>query len=150
MTSVELLGSHAENPVELVIAWLKPLRRTGAARVAGDPLPFTLVTHVGGSEDPATGFSRQLVQVDTLCDIALGYAAAFAEGVKTHDRMTLLARHCDCGSITLADTFPAAVDYVNVAESPRLIEYEDVRILRVMARYQIGLSYVAASPTTTV
>jgi hypothetical protein len=145
--SVELLGSHPQNAAEVIRKWLLPLGGAGTARMPGDGLPFRLITVFPGPEDPTLGLAAPIVQVDTLCDKKLGYGAAAAEDANTHDRMLLLARYCDAGSITLADGTLAALDYVNVVESPHLETFEDVMILRSVARYCIGQSYVASAST---
>jgi hypothetical protein len=140
--SAPLLPSYAEDVEELIVAWLSPLRRTGSARLEGDPLPFTLVNGLPGTEDPNVGLAAPVVQVETLCARTLGWAAAKNESNLTHRRMTLLARSCDCGGIILSDGLQAAIDYVTVDNSPSWLDYEDVMILRKVARYTIGLSYV--------
>lgn len=145
--STELLGSHPQDADEMVRKWLLPLRAAGIVRKEGDPLPFTLITHVAGSEDPTIGWAAPIVQISTLCDIKLGYAVAAAESAKTHDRMLLLARYCDAGDITLDDGTKVALDYVEVTESPRWVTFEDAMILRKVGRYKIGQSYVPSQVT---
>ncbi len=141
--TAELLSWCAEDAEELIVAWLAPLRRAGTARQADDPLPFTLVRHIAGTEDADLEIASPVVSVHTLCDKASGWAAAKTEATKTHRRMLLLARYRD--TITLSDGRYGAVDYVTVTETPIWVAYESTQILRKVGRYQIGLSYVPAA-----
>ena len=138
-----ILGEHAEDIEELVVAWLTPLRNSGVAFQVGDLLPFTLVTHVAGTESPDPGYADPVVSVHTLCAKALGYGVAKTQADQTHRRMLQLARHSDI--IPLAGARNAGVDYITVTQSPLWVPYEDNLILRKVARYQIGLSYVATT-----
>jgi hypothetical protein len=136
----QLLDEAAEDIEEAVVAWLNPLRRSSAFRRTGDPLPFTLVTHVAGKECVEEGTADPIVSVHTLCDKALGEDAAAAECKNTHRRMLLLAR--ELPDITLTDGRIVSIDYCEVVESPIWVFYSDL-ILRKVGRYQIGLSFVA-------
>lgn len=140
--SVELLDYAAPDAEVVAIAWLSPLRRSAATRQTGDPLPFTLVTHIAGTEDADLGLADPVVSVHTLCDKSLGWAAAKDEANKTHRRMLLLARYQE--PITLPDNSLAGVDYVKVFQSPIWVPYENTQILRKVGRYTLGLSYVPA------
>lgn len=140
--TVELLEWGAKDIEVLLVAWLSPLCRTASARVAGDPLPFILVTHISGSEDVDLGLADPVVSVHTLCDKTLGYDAAMIQAEKTAARMRELGRHQD--AIELSDLSWANVDYCHVFESPVWVPFDDVRILRKVGRYKIGLSYVPA------
>lgn len=137
---VELLESDAEDAEELIIAWLQPLRPTAVQRETGDPLPFTLVVQVAGTEDADLELADPVVSVHTLVDRALGWDNAKSEARMTRRRMRELARYHD--PITMSDGRLANVDYCNVFESERWVEYEDTQILRKVGRYQLGISYV--------
>ena len=137
-----LFADYAEDAEELMAAWLAPLRRSGSARQIGDPLPFTLITAITGTEDPDLEIADPVVSIHTLCDKALGWGAAKDEAQKTSRRMHELARYRD--TITLNGGRAAEVDYVTVFQSPIWVPYEDTQILRKVGRYTLGLSYVPA------
>jgi hypothetical protein len=137
----DLAGFCAEDVEELIIAWLTPLRRTSAERRPGDPLPFTLVTHVAGSESVDEGTADLIVSVHTMCDKNLGMSAAATESKKTHQRLLYLAKHVS--NISLVTTRLVNIDYLTVVESPRWEYYSDT-ILRKVGRYGVGLPYTAA------
>ena len=139
-----LLDRHAHNAEKLVAAWLAPIRRSGAAYMIGDPLPFTLITKIGGAEAIVSETADPLVSVHTLCDRTLGYEAAAAETDTTHRAMVYLCRWLP--PVTLPDGRIAAVDYGEVFQSPIWIPFEDVSILRTVGRYKLGQCYTAVSP----
>lgn len=139
MTEPLLLNECTEDVEEVVVAWLTPLRRCAAVRRAGDELPFTLVHHIDGTEKPQEYTADELVSVHTLCDRALGEMAAKDEAKLTHRRMLLLAKTLPV--IDLSDGRQASVDFVQIAETPRW-EFYSNEILRKVARYAIGLSYI--------
>lgn len=138
--TAELAFWAPEDVEELVVAWLIPLRPSSAFRNPGDPLPFTLVTHVAGTESVGEGTADPVVSVHTLCDKAVGVDAAMTECKATHQRMLRLLYGVD--QITLTDGRKSGVDGGSVVESPRWEYYSDT-ILRKVGRYQIGLAYVA-------
>ena len=124
---------------EVVVAWQMPLRRAGVARTPDDPLPFTLVNHIAGTENVDEGTADPVVSVHTLCDRTLGFGVAALECSHTHSRMLRLARHLD--DITLTGGAVVSIDYLIVVESPIWQPYEDNQIIRKVGRYQIGLCY---------
>ena len=125
---------------EALIAYLSGLRRTDRTRQAGDPLPFILVNHIDGSEDPDTGFADPLVSIRTLCDKGLGEAVAAQESALTHQWMLNLARVQE--DISISGGRIVNFDYVNVVQAPRWTEYPNGQLLCKLGRYGIGLSYV--------
>jgi len=137
----EVLDEAPDDPEEVFIAWLKPLRRTANTRRSGDPLPFTLVCHIAGEE--IDGYADAVVSVHTMCNKALGEDAAKDEAELTHRRIMLQARYLE--DIVLSDGRIATVDYVNVFEMPHWVEYGDDQILQKIGRYRIGLAYVAVA-----
>ena len=133
------LFNYAPEDIETaLVAHLTSLRRCGFARAAGDPLPFTLVNHITGTESAGEGVADPVVSIHTLCDKALGAPAARDEATKTHRRM--LALMVDPTITIGARTI--AVQYIEVVEQPRWEYYSDA-ILRKVGRYRIGLPYVA-------
>jgi hypothetical protein len=138
--TIELLDSAAEDAEEVLVAWLQPLRATAVQRETGDPLPFTIVTQVAGTEDVDLEIADPIVSVHILVDKALGWDNAKEEKKLTERRMSELARWQDY--ITMSDGRVANVDYVTVVEPQHKQPYEDTQIIRYVGRYQIGLSYV--------
>lgn len=132
-----------EDAMEILIAWMSPLRRTAEERIAGDVLPFTLISHVGGTENEEEGTAAPILSVHTLTDKALGRANMTVESKATHRRVLRLARHVD--PITLTDGRPVGIDYIDVIESPLYVPYGDDQILRKVGRYEVGLTYVPTS-----
>jgi hypothetical protein len=134
------LFPYAPEDIETaLVAHLSPLRRCGFERQAGDPLPFTLVSHVTGTESANEGYADPVVSVHTLCDKGLGAPAARDEATKTHRRMLelLIDPRITIGTRTMA------VQYVEVVEPPRWEFFSD-NILRKVGRYRLGLPYVPA------
>lgn len=139
MTTPQLY-QHAESVEQILIAYLSPQRRTAVARLVDDPLPFTIVHHITGIEDPQVGTADPVVSVQVLSDKALGWDLAEANAQQTHDALLYLARNLDTGPTSGY----GSIDYIKVVEAPIWVEYEDTQILRKVGRYRIGLSYVPA------
>lgn len=135
--TLDLSEDCADDVEQVIVAWLTPLRRSAAERRTGDVLPFTLVTHVTGSEKPEEYLAEEVVSVHTLCDRADGKMAAADEAQLTHRRMLALR---SLPLITLPDGRNASVESVTVDESPHW-EFYSNEILRKVARYRIGLTY---------
>lgn len=138
MTDLDLSDDCADDVEQVIVAWLTPLRRTAAVRRTNDELPFTLVTHITGSEKPAEYVADEVVSVHTLCSRADGPMAAADEAQLTHRRMLALR---NLPLITLPDGRDVSVDYVSVEETPHREFYAN-EILRHVGRYRVGLSYV--------
>lgn len=138
----EVLGEAPDDAEEVIIAWLQPLRRSAQTRVSGDPLPFTLITHITGTEDLDCFYADDVVSVHTLCDKKFGVDSAKEEADATHRRMLLLGRYLP--DVVLTDGRTATIDYCDVFERPHWVPYGDDQILRKVGRYKIGLSYVTA------
>ena len=133
------LSAYApEDITTALIAWLTPLRRTSDSRAASDPLPFTVVEHITGTEDADIGTADQVVSVHTFVAKTAGATVLRDETNKTHRRMLLLndIRRITIGARTIG------VAYVEVVEPPIPAYYSDV-VLRKVGRYRIGLPYVA-------
>lgn len=134
------IDEASDDVEEALIAYLSGLRRTDRTRRAGDPLPFILVNHIGGSEDPEAGFADPLVSIRTLCDKGLGESVAAQESDLAHRWMLRLASVQD--DIPISGGRVVNFDYVNVVEAPHWAEYPNGQLLCKLGRYGIGLSYV--------
>jgi hypothetical protein len=145
MSSPELLDYCAEDVEEVLIGWLTPLNRCAATREVGDPLPFILVTHITGTENVALGVAEPIVSVHTLCDKSVGFQAAKIQANNTHRRMLRLARYIE--PIRMNNGSWTGVDYVTVFQAPIWVAFQNTQILRKVARYRVGLSYVPAETT---
>lgn len=137
--SVDLLPVGPDDIEVALVAYFSTIRRSAAVWETGDGTPFTIITHLTGTEDPEIGFADPVVQVDTLADKSLGWMNAKNEATTTHQRMLYLARYLP--GITLSGRV-FGVDYVTVVESPRWIPFGDPSILRKCGRYQFGTGYV--------
>jgi hypothetical protein len=139
MPTPPLYGYAPEDIETALVAHMTPLRRAGFKREAGDPLPFTLITHVTGTESAGEGYADPVVSVHTLCDKTIGAPAARDEATRTHRRMLalLLDPTIVIGNRTIA------VQYVEVVEQPRWEFFSD-NVLRKVGRYKLGLPYIPA------
>lgn len=139
--TVELLEEEATDAEELIIAWLTPLGPTAFQRRAGDPKPQRLVRRVAGAEDECESLDTAVVSVHTFCDAA-DPDAALVECKRTHQRMLYLARYLP--DVPLLDGRIASVEWLEVAEKPIWVDYQDDSILRKVGRYQFGLTIATA------
>lgn len=128
-------------------AWLAPIRRSGSARRLDDPLPFTIITKIGGTEDPGCECAEPLMSLHTLSNKDLGYANAENEAEDTHRAMTQLARWVS--PITLPDGTQVALDYVLIKQLPVPVEYDEVGVLRWVSRYSLGICYTYIGSVST-
>lgn len=141
MTAPEVFDQSPPDIEMIVAAWMAPVRRSGVAYRTGDPLPFTLITRIGGDENYWTLLDKPIVSVHTLCDLGKGYGAAAAESKITHKRMLQLA--FTLGPVDMPDGSKVSVDYLEPFQHPIWLDYEDVRILRKVGRYKIGTPYLS-------
>lgn len=139
--------SAAPNPTNLLAAWLAPIRRSGAARRLDDPLPFTIITKIGGTDDPGCECAEPLMSLHTLSDKDLGYGNAEDEADTTHRAMTELARWVP--PILLPDGTQAALDYVLVKQVQVPADYDEVGVLRWIGRYSLGICYTYIGSVST-
>lgn len=138
----ELLDEDVDDDETIAVAWLTPNLATGHVantRRSGDPLPFYLVTHLSSTDSVEESTSNCLFSVHVLTHKTAGEQASRDEAGRMHRRMLLLARHLE--EVPLAGGRKATIDYVDVAERPRRVEYGDELILRRVGRYRIGLSF---------
>ena len=140
----ELLDSDSPDVEDFVVSWLAPLMRTATERKTDDTLPFCQVARVSGADDPDLGTDDPVVQVDIFDHARNGLAAvqnAAVSARNVHRRMTLLAR--ELSTVTLSDGADANADYVITLIKPFRMTYANDQVVRYVARYQLGLSYVA-------
>ena len=141
----ELLDQDAPDVEDFLVHWLAPVLRCAVERKADDPLPFATVVRISGTDDPHEGVDDPVVQVDifdTVRDGLLATQAAAISARNIHRRMTLLMREPD-HTVLMSDARHANCDYVATVLRPFRMAYADDRIVRYVARYQVGLSYVA-------
>jgi hypothetical protein len=133
----ELYAFAPPDVEELVVAWLAPLGPVSVERPAGAPLPFRMVNRVAGanadliSDDP-------VVSVHTF---AATRTAAKTEARITHRRMMVLANNPMINIVMPSGT--GNVEYLETFESPYWVDYLDKTISRYVARYRLGLKFVA-------
>ena len=142
--TVELYAEAPEDIEDLVLAWLLPLAGSptglGLERPDGAPLPFRLVTGLHTVDDCNLFAAESLVSVHTF---AAKRTLAKRESRLTHRRMLVLA-HDAMGDVVMADGRLANVDYLEVAEAPHYEDYKTDTVKRYVARYVVGISFVAA------
>lgn len=135
------------NVEDFVVCWLQPLIRAAVERGSDEVLPFALVARISGADDPDCGTDDPVVQVDVL---GVDAAAAASAAEDMHDRMNYLARNLE--NVVLSDDSVANADYVKTLIKPFRMPYvshsggravEHDRIVRYVARYRLGLSFVA-------
>jgi hypothetical protein len=138
--TAELYGRDAPNAVEFVIAWLAPLGEVSTERPAGEDLPYRMVTRVAGTDD---GYSVDypIISIHTF---DADYTSASDAADMTHRRMLLLIDdpHND---VTLSDATVCNAEYVECVQRPTRIDVADAAVERFVARYQLGLSFVAVT-----
>jgi hypothetical protein len=140
--TTELLDEAPDDEEAIVIAWLKDLHPAGHVannRKPGGPLPFILVSHLPSRENVEESTADALVSVHVLTHKADGQVASRDAAEDMHRRMLLQARFLE--DVELPGGRVASIDYVDVAQPPKRVEYGDENILRRVARYEIGLSY---------
>lgn len=135
----ELYEEDTPDSEDFLVAWLAPLMRSATERKTNDVLPFALVTRIVGSDDPDSGSCEDTLQVDVL---ARGAQAAAVAAKNMHRRINLLARTQI--PVTLSDSTVVGPDYVKTVRRPSREPYPDDKIVRYVARYRLGLSFVAA------
>lgn len=143
MSSPALLPVGPDEVELALVTWLSPLRRASTAWETGDGTPFTLITLLSGAEDIEVGFGDPIIQVDTLCDKALGYTNARNEKILTHQRMLELGRHLPP---IVCNGWVFGADYVTVIETQQRLPFGMTTVIRYVGRYQIGIQYNPLAP----
>lgn len=143
--TVYVLDQDAPDVEDFLCCWLAPLVRTATERRSDDPLPFCVVTRISGADDVDSSTDEPVVQID-IFDTARNNLQAVQNAKTTANlvarRMNYLARHLDT-NVLLSNGAAANADVVTTVIKPFRMAYTDERIVRYVARYQLGLSYVA-------
>lgn len=140
---VVLLPSGPDDVEKALVSWFAPIRRSSIVWETGDGTPFTLITLLSGAEDIEVGFGSPIVQIDTLCDKALGYDNAWNEKTITHQRMLELGKFLDP---IPCDGYTFSTDYVKVVEMQQRLPFGMPTIIRYVGRYELGVQYVPVAP----
>ena len=141
----DLLDDEPPDVEDFLCCWLAPLIRTATERRPDDPLPFCVVARIAGTDDIDEGRDDPVVQLDIFDTARGGLLAPQAAGVTkrdVHRRMNYLARHLDT-NVTMSDGSTANAETVATVLKPFRMKYPDDTIVRYVARYQLGLAYVA-------
>lgn len=134
--TVPMLDEAAPDAEDFVVCWLQPLLRAAVERDT-DELPYAGVQVVVDESDPDAGTDDLVVQVDIL---DRGVAAAKSTANKVNRRMELLFR--ECSDVVMSDGRTANPDFGRTLRKPIREPYADEQIVRYVARYALGLSYV--------
>lgn len=140
----ELLDADAPDVEDFLCCWLAPLLRTATERKTDDELPFCQVSRISGGDDEHTGYDEAAVQLDIFDharDNMLAVQAAKLTARDVHRRMMLLSR--EASTVTLSTGQQANADTVATVLKPFRMPYANDQVVRYVARYQLGLSYVA-------
>mgnify|MGYP003531487768 FL=1 len=132
-----MYGLDSPDSEDFVVSWLQVQARASTERDTDDELPFAVVTRIAGVDDPDGGSSEDSVQVEWF---DRGASAASFTARRGHRRMMLLAR--EQTDVTLSDDTVASIDYLKTTMRPTRMPYADEQIIRYVARYRIGLSFV--------
>lgn len=137
--TVPLLDEAPPDDEDFVVCWLQPLLVSSVERETDD-LPYAGVQHVDGASDPDCGTEDSVVQVDIL---GLGVAAAKIAANRVQRRMELL--FWECSDVVMSDGRTANCDFGRTLMRPKRMPYAHEQIVRFVARYELGLSYVTVT-----
>lgn len=141
--TVDLLSEEAPDAEEFFVSWLQPLLRAATEHKTTDSYPFAVVQYISGADDECTGVEDGVVQVDFFDTARDGMVAAQAAKMTArqgHRRIMFLAKHI--ADVELSDGSVANCDYIETSLKPIRMDYADEQVVRYVARYQVGLSYV--------
>lgn len=145
MPDHDLLNEDAPDVEDFLCCWLQPVVRAAVERRQDDPLPFVVVTRVAGEDDQHEGIDDPTIQLD-IFDRAQGKLTASQAAKLTanmvHRRMMFLSRNTGT-AVTMSGGVVANVDSLSTSMKPVREPYADERIVRYVARYQVGLSYMS-------
>lgn len=138
--TVEVYGQGPPNATDFVIAWLAPLSTAGAVgakRPEGAVLPYRMVNRVTGTDD---GISVD-VAVVSVHTFAATDGEAKREADTTQQRMSLLVAD-PLNDVAMHDNSIANAAWVETVEYPHKQDYADPNIVRYVARYRLGLTFI--------
>ena len=142
--SAPLLGEDAPDLEDFVVCWIAQVMRCATERETDDDLPFCQVARITGEDDPDTGTGEEVVQLDIFDHARNGLLAGQAAAISArniHRRMTKLSR--ELSTVTVSDGSHVNADYVRTLIKPFRMAYANEQVVRYVARYSLGLSYVA-------
>lgn len=143
--TADLDAYRTPDTVDYIVAALASLMRSASERMTDDEFPFALVTLINGVDNPESGGSDDVIQVDYLDRARDGMeaiATASATARSGHRRILRLARH-EVG-ITISDGSTVFADYLKVRQKPTPQPYGNDSVRRLVARYDVGLAFVTA------
>lgn len=147
----ELYSEAAPDSDDFLINWLQPLLPAALERDTDEELPFAVVQLIVGTDDPDEGSCDDIVQIDLFVGAdtsgpsspeKLAPAQAKMWAKKVHRRINFLRQNQD--PVVLSDGTIIGPDFVRVTQRFRREPYKDDNIVRLVGRYRIGLSFVAA------
>lgn len=149
--TIELLDYDAPSGIELLIAWLVPLkdmdsRDVGPMRDSLDVFPFSMVQGPAGSDDKIT--DHGIYQVDDYCNGATrdeAFEKAERQARLTRRRVLALGPpYAPQRRVTLADGSIVWADSVTTSQKPIWQPYGDnTTVQRFVSRYAIDLRMIA-------
>jgi hypothetical protein len=137
---IELHDRSAPDAEDFFACLLAPVIRAAVEHTTSDGWPFALITRVAGADDPDAETDDPVVQVDILGE---GVLAASDAANTVHRRILWAARAC--ADVTMLDGTVVNPDFITVMMKPVRMSYPDERIVRYVARYAPGLSYVTVT-----
>lgn len=105
------------------------------------PLPYRMVNRVSGHDDKV--FESSIVSVHTFGDNMIDAESA---AYITHGWMLALGPPLVGQTpVTISNSQVVLADCVETMQSPIWVDYEDTNLRRFVARYEIGLRFVAVT-----
>lgn len=145
--TVELVDEDAPDCRDFVVSWMSEAMRSALRRTTDDVFPFALVQLITATEDAESGTVDNVIQIDYL-DVARdgmeAAEAANATATRGHRRMKVLARN-PLEDVVLSDGSTANLDYLRPTLGPIEQPYINDRVVRLVARYEMGFSNVAVT-----
>lgn len=138
----ELCDREAPPGARFLRTWLLPLGGAGTERLAGDPLPFTVIQRYEGFQDRYTDFGYY--QLDHLAKAADGKTAYTAcdDYARLCLRRVMYLADCPWTEVDVPGWGLASVDLVRCEESPHPEPYSDTSIRRQVSRFRVDLRLV--------
>lgn len=135
--TVDLLDEEPAEDEEFVIAALTGLYPAAIKKRTEDPVPFCIVRHIAGDEDPGQGHTDPVVSVRV---VAPTEAECLAASKDVHRRMLYLSRYPMTDVIVGGQVRNA--DWVRTFQPFEWVRYDNESLFCRKARYQLGLPFV--------